>query len=297
MPVTASLVAAGVGTAIKAGQAIGAGIRARKLRRAARKLGDAQYSATPQLLSYYDQALQETNNPQGLSQGEIGAAKQGIAGMTTGNIRNAQRLGGGNISSQINAALNNANVISATNLAGQDAQLRRQNRMAAFNRLGTGMSALQGINDRNVGLKLEKIRALGKAISDARMTANNALGDVADTAIGLGSMGIGQNGGLGGMSGKKGVTQMPFGDVTTLQSTGDVSYSRQPFIPRYQSTGTPFQGDYNRSIVTNDLAPEQPPVRTFNPFTMQNNVDETQPDSFLFQPSFQTQTRVFNPYR
>lgn len=204
MPVTASLIIAGVGVATKGAQAIGSEIRAGKLRRAARKLGDAPYSATPQLLGYYDQALQESVAPRGLSQESIGAANQGIAAMTTGNIRNAQRLGGGNISSQINASLNNANVDAATRLAERDAAMRYQNRMSAFGRLGSATNTLQGINNMNTNLKLEKIRALGKAASDARMSANYALGDLGNSLISAGAMGL--NGGFG-----EGTPTMPTG--------------------------------------------------------------------------------------
>lgn len=193
--VTGSLIAGGL---IKGGQAIGAGVRQHRINKALRKLGDPQYSATPQLLSYYDKALQESVNPRGLSQESIGAANQGIAAMTTGNIRNAQRLGGGNISSQINAALNTANVDAATRLAERDALMRNQNRLNAISRVGQTTNTLQGIENMNTGLKLEKIRALGKAGSDARMTANYALGDLGNSLISTGAMGLSGAFGEGG---------------------------------------------------------------------------------------------------
>jgi len=186
-PVTGALI---VGTAINAGQAIGGASRAAKAKREIRKFGNPQFTVAPQYLSYYDNAVQDAANPQGLGQEAIGATGQRIAGQTTRNITNARMLGGGNITGQVNAALNNADVDAYTALAIEDAATRARNREMALQRVGQGAQMFQNVNNQNTQLKLDTLRAYGQSAQEGRMSANNGLSDMANTAIGVGAMGL-----------------------------------------------------------------------------------------------------------
>lgn len=204
--------------------------RERKAKLALKNTPDPRYNATPQLLSYYDRALQESLAPKGLSSEAIGAYNQQIAGQTTGNIRNAQRLGGGNISSQINAALNNANVIGATTLATTDANLRNQNRQFAFNRLGSATNQLQGLAGQNTGLDVMKQQAFGQAIRDARMEKEAGINNAANQVFSLGALGA--TGGFGGSG----------GFMNTPAPAGGTSFfkSRTPSFNMFNNPGQNF---------------------------------------------------------
>ena len=151
-----------------------AAVRGLKAKRALDKLPDPRYTVAPQTLSFYDQAVRESIAPRGMSSIEKGAAYQDIAGITTGNIRNARRLGGGNIAGQINASLNNAGVVAATQLAGRDAAIRNSNRMNAYNRLQSTIPQFQNTLNQNVGLDIMKQQAFGGAVRDARMEGQQA---------------------------------------------------------------------------------------------------------------------------
>lgn len=190
MPVITPLV---VGGTIALGSAISSQVRKSKAEKALRNMPDPRYSATPQTLSFYDQAVRESIAPRGMSEQEKGAAFQDIAGITTGNIRNARRLGGGNISGQINASLNNAAVIGATQYGRQDAMLRSQNRMNAYNRLGNVTNVLQGLQNNNTGLDVQKQIGLGTAVRDARMERDQAIQGIGSAAFGMAGMGMAEN--------------------------------------------------------------------------------------------------------
>ena len=208
MPVITPLA---IGGTIALGSAISSQVRKSKAEKALRNMPDPRYSATPQTLSFYDQAVRESIAPRGMSEQEKGAAFQDIAGITTGNIRNARRLGGGNISGQINASLNNAAVIGATQYGRQDAMLRSQNRMNAYNRLGNITNVLQGLRNNNTGLDVQKQIALGTAVRDARMERDQAIQRIGSAP------GMGSGGGFGG-GGKMGQTQ-PAAGAPTMGST------------------------------------------------------------------------------
>ena len=180
----------GAGLAIKGIQGVGGFVRANKANKEIRKFGNPQFTVAPQYLSYYDQAVQDAANPDGLGQEVIGAVGQKIAGQTTQNINTAKAVGGGNITGQVNAALNNANVDAYTNLAIEDAATRARNRELAMVRVGQGAQMFQNVNNQNTQLKLDTLRAYGQSAQEGRMSANNALGDMANTAIGVGAMGL-----------------------------------------------------------------------------------------------------------
>lgn len=167
-----------------------AGVRGLKAKRALDKLPDPRYTVAPQTLSFYDQAVRESIAPRGMSSIEKGAAYQDIAGITTGNIRNARRLGGGNIAGQINASLNNAGVVASTQLAGRDAMLRNSNRMNAYNRLQSTIPQFQNTLNQNVGLDIMKQQAFGGAVRDARMEGQQAGQNLRNTVTSLAGMAV-----------------------------------------------------------------------------------------------------------
>lgn len=215
-----------------------------------KSMADPRYQPTRQTLSFYDQAVRESIAPRGMSEQERGAAFQDIAGITTGNIRNARRLGGGNISGQINAALNNANVIGATQYGRQDAMLRSQNRMNAYNRLGNVTNTLQGLQNNNTGLDVQKQMAIGQGIRDSRMQREATIAKNQEMAFGLVGMGLGGGFGGGGAMGQTG--QM--GQTTT---TGTAP------VESFQNT------TYQQPTW---FTPEQPPMTStqYNQFTPYN---------------------------
>lgn len=253
MPVTTGLI---VGGTVALGSAISAQSRKNKAEKALRNMPDPRYSATPQTLSFYDQAVRESIAPRGMSEQEKGAAFQDIAGITTGNIRNARRLGGGNISGQINASLNNAAVIGATQYGRQDAMLRSQNRMNAYNRLWNVTSTLQGLQNNNTGLDVQKQIGLGAAIRDARMERDQAIQGIGSAAFGVAGMGMG-------------------GNPNGYQGSGQTTTATPPINPNYK---TPYM--YNPSFMTQStqmqeptwFTPEQPnmlsPQNRFTPYNL-----------------------------
>ena len=231
MPVITPLA---IGGAIQLGSAISSQVRKSKAEKALRNMPDPRYSATPQTLSFYDQAVRESIAPRGMSEQEKGAAFQDIAGITTGNIRNARRLGGGNISGQINASLNNAAVIGATQYGRQDAMLRSQNRMNAYNRLGNVTNVLQGLQNNNTGLDVQKQIGLGTAVRDARMERDQAIQGIGSAAFGMAGMGMG-------------------GNPNWYQGSGQTTTATPPINPNYK---TPYM--YNPSFMTQTTQTQEP---------------------------------------
>ena len=232
MPVITPLA---IGGTIALGSAISSQVRKSKAEKALRNMPDPRYSATPRTLSFYDQAVRESIAPRGMSEQEKGAAFQDIAGITTGNIRNARRLGGGNISGQINASLNNAAVIGATQYGRQDAMLRSQNRMNAYNRLGNITNVLQGLRNNNTGLDVQKQIALGTAVRDARMERDQAIQRIGSAP------GMGSGGGFGG------------GGMGQTGQMGQTTTATPPINPNYK---TPYM--YSPSFMTQTTQTQEP---------------------------------------
>lgn len=229
-----------------------------------KSMADPRYQPTRQTLSFYDQAVRESIAPRGMSEQERGAAFQDIAGITTGNIRNARRLGGGNISGQINAALNNANVIGATQYGRQDAMLRSQNRMNAYNRLGNVTNTLQGLQNNNTGLDVQKQMAIGQGIRDSRMQREATIAKNQEMAFGLVGMGLG--GGFGG-EGKMGQTQPPAG----APPMGSTSMGTEVQFTDYKPNAfNPYTFGFN-STGYNQQAPQAQPQYTTSPYQPYGN--------------------------
>ena len=238
-----------------------------------KSMADPRYQPTRQTLSFYDQAVRESIAPRGMSEQERGAAFQDIAGITTGNIRNARRLGGGNISGQINAALNNANVIGATQFGRQDAMLRSQNRMNAYNRLGNVTNTLQGLQNNNTGLDVQKQMAIGQGIRDSRMQREATVAKNQELAFNLVGMGLG--GGFGGGPQKVGIqtdtapktqgfTTSPVSDGVQLTPYKPNAFN--PYTFGFNSTGyTQTQPQQEEQFVTAPYRPYGNEVR-FTPY-------------------------------
>ncbi len=239
------------------GSAFNAQVRGLKAKRALDKLPDPRYTVAPQTLSFYDQAVRESIAPRGMSSIEKGAAYNDIAGITTGNIRNARRLGGGNMSGQINAALNNAGVIAATQLAGRDAMLRSQNRMNAYNRLQSTIPQFQNTLNQNVGLDIMKQQAFGGAVRDARMEGQQAIQNYRNNLTSIAGMALtGMPTGAMGKTGQVGQTTTT--GAAPVESFQNTTYQQPtwftPEQPNMLSTENRFT-PYN----LNPFSPAPPP--------------------------------------
>ena len=227
-----------------------------------KSMADPRYQPTRQTLSFYDQAVRESIAPRGMSEQERGAAFQDIAGITTGNIRNARRLGGGNISGQINAALNNANVIGATQYGRQDAMLRSQNRMNAYNRLGNVTNTLQGLQNNNTGLDVQKQMALGQGVRDARMQKEATIAQQQQTALNMMGMfaGMPPTGGMGGGPQKVGIqTGGPTAPQSPVESFQNTTYQQPTWFTPEQPPMTSPQYNQFTPYNFNPFSPAPPP--------------------------------------
>lgn len=127
-----------------------------------------RFAANPALLNYYSRNLNMSNNPRGFSGAERSAFNSGIANTINTQASNANRMSGGNLSRYITNALNPAVVGAQNQFAAQDAQLARSQQNSALGRLGSAVSALQGIDNQNTQAELQRRlmteQALGQSI-------------------------------------------------------------------------------------------------------------------------------------
>jgi hypothetical protein len=135
-----------------------------------------QYSATPELRSFYSQSLNDVNNPQGISGGERAAFRNDVNNTLNTQYRNAVNTSGGNMSRFIRNALNPSLVNASNRLAAMDLSTRRANRQSGLARQQTGAMAYQNINDRNIAAQQMRQQLIAQALggSVAQQNANIA---------------------------------------------------------------------------------------------------------------------------
>ncbi len=122
------------------------------------------YSKT---LADYAKAKREAEY--GLSPEESAAARQGYAETTNLARQNALTAGGGTLGKYINATLNAGQGQFATQLAAQDADIKRQKQqqsLAYLNQLGQASSISQDVATQNFQKQMMAEQALGQAKSD-----------------------------------------------------------------------------------------------------------------------------------
>lgn len=164
-----------------------------------RKTPYEKMQANPALTGYYNDALQGTRNPQGLSAGEKSSFQANVA--NTGNTiyRNAVNTSGGNLSKFLSAAINPSIIGAQNQLVGQNAALKRSNQQSAYGRLGSAVSQLQGIDNNNVlganNRKMMAEQAAGSAVAQNNAYQMNTLDSMGSDLIGGGLM-MGMGGGF-----------------------------------------------------------------------------------------------------
>ncbi len=128
----------------------------------------AQYTASPELLNYYQKNLSMATNPQGFTGGEKAAYQNNVATNINTQFKNANNTSGGNLGKFINNSMTPSVVSGENSFVGQDATLRRNQENSALSRLGGSVTALQGLKDRNVSLENQRQlmtqQALGQAV-------------------------------------------------------------------------------------------------------------------------------------
>ena len=152
----------------------------------------SQYTASPELLNYYSKNLNMANNPQGLTGGEKSAYRGNVATDVNTQFNNANRASGGSLSKFIGSSFA-PNVTGGENqLVGQDATLQRNQENSAMGRLGTTVSALQSLKDKNVSMENERLlraqQAAGQAVLQDKSFGQQSLENMSGDLIGGGLM-------------------------------------------------------------------------------------------------------------
>lgn len=177
------LLAIGLGVA-----AVSAGVNAARsgvfLSRAKRELRDLErtpispYSVSPEMRSFYGQALEETRNPRGVSAAERLSFNQNLAKQTGTMYNNAIAMSGGNMARAIRGGLNTATLGQVNQFAQFDASQKRLNRQSAFGRLSFATGQMQRITNMNEQANIDAQRQLGMAIMTQRENIGKAIGSV-----------------------------------------------------------------------------------------------------------------------
>lgn len=194
----------------------------------------SKYFATPELMGYYSMARNGVANPLGLTGGEKTAYHNDVASNVGTMTRNAINTSGGGLSRFITNSLNPAIIAGSNNLVSQDAALKRQNKESSYARLGSAVSAIQGINDKNIEQELYrrmlKEQALGQSVLQQKGFQSNTLDSIGSDLIGGGLMM-----GMGGMDGGQAQPNKPY------------SYTNNTYNQGYQGFSSPTNGNpYNR---------------------------------------------------
>lgn len=165
----------------------------------------AQYTADPSLLQYYQRNLNMSNNPTGFSGGERSAYRNNVATDINTQFRNANNTSGGNLGKFINNSFTPGVVAGENTFVGQDATLRRNNENESLGRLGSSVTALQSLKDRNVAQQNERIllaqQAAGQAVLQDKSFGQQDIEGLSSDLLGGGLMlGIGGGKNPGGFS-------------------------------------------------------------------------------------------------
>lgn len=201
------------------------------------KIPRPKYGITPELRGYYSQASSEALNPQGFTGAEVQDFNQRLGQNYNAQYNAALNRSGGQAGQFINNVLSANNTTALNQFAVNDANLRRQNRMAALNRQGYGVGQYQNIANMNtqadLNYRLMTEQALGAAIAQQKQNISNAISSAANT----GATGAGY--GMGASGGGSGNPPNNSGNPNfTVQSSG---YNTSPYW-----TGTPSGNPYGR---------------------------------------------------
>ena len=153
-------------------------------------------------IDYYNKALADYAKSKreaeyGLSPEETAAARQGFAETTNLARQNALTAGGGTLGKYINATLNAGQGQFATQLAAQDADIKRQKQqqvLAYLGQVGQAANTYQDVATQNFQKQMLAEQALGQAKSDwqkaelQRKQQNKEL--VVSTGLKLGELGV-----------------------------------------------------------------------------------------------------------
>lgn len=149
-----------------------------------------QETVSPELAQYHQMALSGVQNPQGLTAGEKANYNQNVTNNVNTQAYNATNTSGGNLSRYIKMALQPSSIASANNLVGQDQSIKRQNVQAAYGRLGSSTSAIQGISNTNAQNLFRRRtmteQALGGAISSQDRYQAETMDSMGNDLIGAG---------------------------------------------------------------------------------------------------------------
>jgi len=153
-------------------------------------------------IDYYNKTLADyararRESEYGLSPEETAAARQGFAETTNLARQNALTAGGGTLGKYINATLNAGQGQFATQLAAQDADIKRQKQqqvLAYLGQVGQAAGTYQDVATQNFQKQILAEQALGQAKSDwqkaelQRKQQNKEL--VVSTGLKLGELGV-----------------------------------------------------------------------------------------------------------
>lgn len=203
-------VAIGGGAALSTGIGIGRARKADKERGRQQERLDAllkqdlpKFKRTNELGQFYSQAATEALNPQGFTGAETAAFNQNLGTLQNTQMQNAINRAGGQTGRFIGGVLNTQGINALNQFAVNDAQLARQNRMAALGRQGNAISQFQNIENQNAAAEIQRRllteQMLGGAIAQQKQNIDNAWKSVGD--LGALATGYGLSGALGGAGG------------------------------------------------------------------------------------------------
>jgi negative regulator of genetic competence, sporulation and motility len=151
--------------------------RLAEINKQASELENSEYNTakvSKENMDYYsktlaDYAKSKREAEYGLSPEETAAARQGYAETTNLARQNALTAGGGTLGKYINATLNAGQGQFATQLAAQDADIKRQKQqqsLAYLSQLGQASSISQDVATQNFQKQIMAEQAIGQAESD-----------------------------------------------------------------------------------------------------------------------------------
>lgn len=162
----------------------------------ASKVPLAEYTASPELMNYYQRNLSAVNNPQGFTGGEKAAFRQNMASNIATQAYNASRGSGGQFGRYINNALAPSLVAGENTFAAQDATLRRNQENTSMGRLAGAVTAIQNLKNQNVTMQNQRQlmtqQALGQAVLQDKSYNQASISSMGSDLLGAGlMMGIG----------------------------------------------------------------------------------------------------------
>jgi hypothetical protein len=150
-----------------------------------------RYSVNPAVSRIYGGAARGVAQPQGFTGGQRAMYNQDIAQGLNAQYNNARSMGGGSLSRAISGSLAGNKLNAYNQMAGQDAQLARQYQNAAYSRLLGAANTMQGIQNQNTSLdvnrRLRQEELLGQAITSNRDYRRNMLSQFGSE---MGAMGM-----------------------------------------------------------------------------------------------------------